>query len=129
MLLQFFALLMLGIIVAFIISTIKIALPMKRFITTANALINLYDSVFKIILEHDFSINGVIRIWYEDDELEFSSKQEASVEFEKRINQALEYYDMLGNIGNMDNNLMEYKNRLLNILAIVRTARWRMQRI
>ena len=129
MLLQFFALLMLGIIVAFIISTIKIALPMKRFITTANALINLYDSVFKIILEDDFSINGVIRIWYEDDELEFSSKQEASVEFEKRINQALEYYDMLGNICNMDNNLMEYKNRLWNILAIVRTARWRMQRI
>ena len=80
-------------LIAFII--IKIAVPIWRFMVRADAVIKLYD-LFKEILKMDFSIKEKIEVSYGKYKLKFSNTNEASIEFEKLVNEALEYYDKLG---------------------------------
>lgn len=104
---------------------IKIALPMYRFMLNAETTIHLYDNVFKIILRIDFSKVENVKVTYGKYKFEFSNTNEASIEFEKMIKEALDCYDKLGDIGVMDDELKAKKDRLIEICSEVRTMRWK----
>lgn len=132
MLHQFFAIFIIFIVsiiflIAFII--IKIVLPMWRFMVRADAVIELYK-IFETILEQDFSSKEEkIEISYGKYKIEFANTNEASIEFEKIVNEALEYYDKLGWIAIADDSFKVQKNKLINICSEVRTLRWKKQGI
>ena len=114
-------------LIAFII--IKIAVPIWRFMVRADAVIKLYD-LFKEILKMDFSIKEKIEVSYGKYKLKFSNTNEASIEFEKLVNEALEYYDKLGWIAIVvDDTVKVQKDELLEICSEVRTLRWQKQGI
>ena len=114
-------------LIAFII--IKIALPIWRFMVRADAVIKLYD-LFKEILKMDFSIKEKIEVSYGKYKLKFSNTNEASIEFEKLVNEALEYYDKLGWIAIVvDDTVKVQKDELIEICSEVRTLRWQKQGI
>ena len=114
-------------LIAFII--IKIAVPIWRFMVRADAVIKLYD-LFKEILKMDFSIKEKIEVSYGKYKLKFSNTNEASIEFEKLVNEALEYYDKLGWIAIVvDDTVKLQKDELIGICSEVRTLRWQKQGI
>lgn len=114
-------------LIAFII--IKIAVPIWRFMVRADAVIKLYD-LFKEILKMDFSIKEKIEVSYGKYKLKFSNTNEASIEFEKLVNEALEYYDKLGWIAIVvDDTVKVQKDELIEICSEVRTLRWQKQGI
>ena len=113
-------------LIAFII--IKIAVPMWRFMVRADAVIKLYD-FFKEILKMDFSIKEKIEVSYGKYKLKFANTNEASIEFEKLVNEALEYYDKLGWIAIVDDTFKVQKDELIRICSEVRTLRWQKQGI
>ena len=114
-------------LIAFII--IKIAVPIWRFMVRADAVIKLYD-LFKEILKMDFSIKEKIEVSYGKYKLKFSNTNEASIEFEKLVNEALEYYDKLGWIAIVvDDTVKVQKDELLGICSEVRTLRGQKQGI
>ena len=114
-------------LIAFII--IKIAVPMWRFMVRADAVIKLYDLYFKEILKMDISIKEKIEVSYGKYKLKFSNTNEASIEFEKVVNEALEYYDKLGWIAIVDDTVKVQKDELIGICSEVRTLRWQKQGI
>ena len=104
-------------LIAFII--IKIAVPIWRFMVRADAVIKLYD-LFKEILKMDFSIKEKIEVSYGKYKLKFSNTNEASIEFEKLVNEALEYYDKLGWIAIVvDDTVKVQKDELIGICSEV----------
>ena len=114
-------------LIAFII--IKIAVPIWRFMVRADAVIKLYD-LFKEILKMDFSIKEKIEVSYGKYKLKFSNTNEASIEFEKLVNEALEYYDKLGWIAIVvDDTVKVQKDELIGICSEVRILRWQKQGI
>lgn len=105
---------------------VKIAIPMYRFMLSADAVIGLYP-LFKVLLKMDFSRQEKVSVKYDKYNLEFSTPEEASIEYEKMINKSLEYYDKLGAIFDYEPNLKSKKNELLQICSEVRTMRWEKQ--
>lgn len=105
---------------------VKIVLPMWRFITRADAVIELY-SAFKELLKKDFSKENKIKLKYSNGkhkyELKFSDTNEASIEFEKIVLEALEYYDKLGWIAIVDDSFKVQQKELLQICSEVRMMR------
>lgn len=128
MLQQFFALIIIFIILTIAFVVIKIALPMWRFMVRADAVVNLYV-LFKKLLEVEFSKEDKIEVSYGKYKLEFTNTNEASIEFEKLINEALEYYDKLGWIAIADDTFKGQKDELIRICSEVRTLRWQKQGI
>lgn len=126
MLQQFFAFFIVFIIslIAFVI--IKIAVPMWRFMVRADAVIKLYV-LFKEILRKDFSKEEKIEVSYGKYKLKFANTNEASIEFEKLVHEALEYYDKLGWIAVVDDTFKAQKDELIRICSDVRTLRWEKQ--
>ena len=55
--------------------------------------------------------------------MNFSSTNEASIEMERIVNEALRRYDKLGNIVNFNDYFEEIKERLLEIGAEIRVIR------
>ena len=123
MLSKFFSVLIIAVIVLIAIIIIKIALPMWRFMVRADAVIQLYDIFKKTFLQNDFS-EKLIQVSYGDYKIEFTNTHEASVEFEKLVNDALHYYEQLGWIAIADSSLNAQKTELINICSEVRTLRW-----
>lgn len=130
MLHQFFAILFISIVTLVVILIVKIALPMWRFMIRADAVIELY-SLFKELLKKDFSKENKIELTYGNGshkyKLEFSNTSEASIEFEKIVQEALEYYDKLGWIAIVDNSFQVQQKELLQICSEVRMMRWQKQ--
>lgn len=128
MLQQFFAsfIILIIFLIAFII--IKIAVPMWRFMVRADAVIKLYG-IFKEILKMDFSKKEEIEVSYGKYKLKFANTNEASIEFEKLVNEALEHYDKLGWIAIVDDTFKVQKDELIRICSEVRTLRWQKQGI
>ncbi len=126
MLQQFFAFFIGFIIflIAFII--IKIAVPMWRFMVRADAVIKLYG-LFKEILRVEFSKEEKIKVSYGKYTLKFANTNEASIEFEKLVHEALEYYDKLGWIAVVDTTCKAQKDELIHICSEVRMLRWEKQ--
>ena len=126
MLQQFFAFFIVFIIslIAFVI--IKIAVPMWRFMVRADAVIKLYV-LFKEVLRMDFSKEEKIEVSYGKYKLKFANTNEASIEFEKLVHEALEYYDKLGWIAVVDDTFKAQKDELIRICSDVRTLRWEKQ--
>lgn len=123
MLQQFFAFLIVFIIslIAFVI--IKIAIPMWRFMIRADSVIQLYV-LFKELLRMDFSKEEKIEVSYGKYKLTFANTNEASIEFEKLVHDALEYYDKLGWIAVVDDTFKNQKDELIRICSDVRMLRW-----
>lgn len=128
MLQQFFAsfIILIIFLIAFII--IKIAVPMWWFMIRADAVIKLYG-LFKEILKMDFSKKEEIEVSYGKYKLKFANINEASIEFEKLVNEALEYYDKLGWIAIVDDTFKVQKDELIRICSEVRILRWQKQGI
>lgn len=126
MLQQFFAsfIILIIFLIAFII--IKIAVPMWRFMVRADAVIKLYV-LFKELLKKDFSKEEKIEVSYGKYKLKFANTNEASIEFEKLVNEAFEYYDKLGWIAIADDTFKAQKDELIRICSEVRTLRWQKQ--
>lgn len=126
MLQQFFAFFIAFIIflIAFII--IKIAVPMWRFMERADAVIKLYG-LFKEVLRMEFSKEEKIEVSYRKYKLKFANTNEASIEFEKLVHEALEYYDKLGWIAVVDDTFKTQRDELIQICSEVRTLRWKKQ--
>lgn len=128
MLQQFFASFIILIIFLIALIIIKIAVPMWRFMVRADAVIMLYG-LFKEILKMDFSKKEKIEVSYGKYKLKFANTNEASIEFEKLVNEALEYYDKLGWIAFVDDTFKVQKDELIRICSEVRTLRWQKQGI
>lgn len=128
MLQQFFASFIILIIFLIALIIIKIAVPMWRFMVRADAVIKLYG-LFKEILKMDFSKKEEIEVSYGKYKLKFANTNEASIEFEKLVNEALEYYDKLGWIAIVDDTFKVQKDELIRICSEVRTLRWQKQGI
>lgn len=128
MLQQFFASFIILIIFLIALIIIKIAVPMWRFMVRADAVIMLYG-LFKEILKMDFSKKEEIEVSYGKYKLKFANTNEASIEFEKLVNEALEYYDKLGWIAIVDDTFKVQKDELIRICSEVRTLRWQKQGI
>ena len=112
-------------LIAFII--IKMAIPIWRFIIKADEVIKLYG-IFKEILRMDFSIEEDIEISYGKRKLKFANTNEASIEFEKLVYEALECYDKLGWISVVGADTFKAeKDKLIHICSDVRTLRWEKQ--
>ena len=128
MLQQFFAsfIILIIFLIAFII--IKLAISMWRFMIMADAVIQLYG-IFKEILKMDFSKKEEIEIPYGKYTMKFSNTNEASIEFEKLVNEALEYYDKLGWIAIVIDAFKVQKDVLVRIHSEVITIRWQKQGI
>lgn len=128
MLQQFFAsfIILIIFLIAFII--IKLAISMWRFMIMADAVIQLYG-IFKEILKMDFSKKEEIEIPYGKYTMKFSNTNEASIEFEKLVNEALEYYDKLGWIAIVIDAFKVQKDVLVRIRSEVITIRWQKQGI
>ena len=130
MLHQFLTILFISIVTSVVILNVKVALSMWRFMIRADAVINLY-SLFKEILKKDFSKENKIELTYVSKshlyKLEFSNTNEASIEFEKIVQEALEYYDELRWIAIIDNSFKIKQKELLQICSEVRMMRWRKQ--
>lgn len=128
MLQQFFVSFTILIIFLIALIIIKIAVPMWRFMVRAGAVIKLYG-LFKELLKMDFSKEEKIEIAYGKYKLKFANTNEASIEFEKLVNEALKYYDKLGWIAIVDDALKGEKDELVRICHEVRTLRWQKQGI
>lgn len=128
MLQQFFADFIILVIFVIGLIIIKIAVPMWRFMVRAGAVIRLYP-LFKDLLKEDFSKKEKIKLQYGKFELKFANTNEASIEFEKMVMEALEYYDKLGWIAVVDDSFKGYKDELVKISSEVRTLRWHKQGI
>lgn len=128
MLQQFFASFIILIIFLIALIIIKIAVPMWRFMVRADSVIKLYG-LFKEILKMDFSKKEEIEVSYGKYKLKFANTNEASIEFEKLVNEALEYYDKLGWIAIVDDTFKAQKDELIRICSEVRTLRWQKQGI
>ena len=119
MLHQFLAILFITIVILVVICLVKVALPMWRFMSRVDAVINLY-SLFKELLKEDFSEENKIRLTYDNGnhkyKLEFSNTNEASIEFEKIVQEALEYYEKLGRIATIDNYFKAKQEELWRLL-------------
>lgn len=130
MLHQFLAIFFISIVTLVVILIVKVVLPMWRFMIRADAVIELY-SLFKELLKKDFSKEDKIKLTYGNGshkyELEFSNTSEASIEFEKIVQEALEYYDKLGWIAIADNSFKVQQKKLIQICSEVRTMRWQKQ--
>lgn len=127
MLQQFFAFFIVAIIslIAFVI--IVIAVPIWRFIIKADEAIKLYG-LFKEILRMDFSKEKNIEVSYGKRKLKFANTNEASIEFEKLVHEALECYDKLGWIAVVGADTFKaQKDELIHICSDVRTLRWEKQ--
>ena len=94
----------------------------------ADAVIHLYG-IFKEILKMDFSKKEEIEIPYGKYTMKFSNTNEASIEFEKLVNEALEYYDKLGWIAIVIDAFKVQKDVLVRIRSEVITIRWQKQEI
>lgn len=128
MLQQFLVGLIICIIFVVALIIIKIVLPIWRFMIKADSVIQLYD-VLKKILQKDFSSEEKIKATYGKYKFEFSNTNEASIEFEKMVDEALEYYDKLGWIAIADSSFKNQKDKLIDIKSEVRTLRWKKQGI
>lgn len=127
MLQQFFALFITFIIFVIVSIIIKMGIPIWRFMSRADAVIELY-AVMKEVLKIDFSKVEKIEVSYGKYKLNFSNTNEASIEFEKIVDDALEYYDKLGWIANLNNYTLEVKKeKLIRICSEVRMLRWKKQ--
>ncbi len=131
MLHQFFAILFISIVTLVVFFVVQVALPIWRFMIRADAVINLYP-LFKKLLNKDFSKEiEIVELTYSIGshkcKLEFSNKYEASIEFEKIVQEALEYYDKLGWIAIVDDSFKVQQKELLQICYEVRTMRWQKQ--
>lgn len=93
----------------------------------AVAVINLY-SLYKELLKIDFSKENKIKLTYVKGshkyKFEFSNTNEASIEFEKIVQEALEYYDKHIIVGN---SFKVRQKELLQICSEVRMMRWQKQ--
>lgn len=127
MLHQFLASIIIVIVAVVVILIVKVALPMWRFMIRADAVIELY-SLFKELLQKDFAKESKIELTYGNGshkyKLEFSNTREASLEYEKIVQEALEYYDKLGWIAIVDNSFKAQQQELLRICSEVRMMRW-----
>jgi len=126
MLQQFFAFFIALIIFLVVLIIIKIAVPMWRFMVRADSVIKLYD-LLKKALRMEFSTEGTIEVSYGKYKLKFANTNEARIEFEKIVIEALEYYDKLGWIATVDDTFKAQKDELINIRSEVRTLRWKNQ--
>lgn len=115
------------IILLIAIIIITIALPMWRFMESADNVIHLF-SLLKILLKlDDLPQKGEIKISYGKCKLKFGNVNEASIELEKLAKEALEYYDKLGWIAMTDNDFQVQKDKLINICYELRKLRWENQ--
>lgn len=139
MLQKFFAGFIILIIFMIVLIIIKIALPMWRFMVRADAVIILYacynnmSSTIHLLeeIKSKFNVsNETLHVLsYGKYKLKFANNNEASIEFEKLVNEALEYYDKLGWIAEVDNTFKTQKDELIRICSEVRTMRWQNQEI
>ncbi len=127
MLHQFLAIFFISIVTLVVILIVKIALPMWRFMIRADAVIDFYSWVEEL-LKKDFSKENKIKLTYSNGileyKLEFSNTNEASIEFEKIVQEALEYYDKIAIV---DNSFEVQQKELLQICSEVRMMRWQKQ--
>jgi hypothetical protein len=130
MLHQFLAIFFISIVTLVVIFIVKVVLPIWRFMIRAYAVIDLYSS-FKELLKKDFSKKDKIKLTHGSAihkyEFEFSNTSEASIEFEKIVQEALEYYDKLEWIAIADNLLKNLQEELIKICSEVRMMRWQKQ--
>jgi len=127
MLQQFFAFFITFIILFIVFIIINLAIPIWRFIVRADSVIQLYG-LFKDKFSTDFSKEEkIIEISYGKYTLSFANTDEASIEFEKLANDALEYYDKLGWIADVDDTFKTEKDELIQICNDVRMLRWNNQ--
>ena len=96
----------------------------------ATYVLDLYPYV-KNLLEKDFSLTGEAELSYDNGvynrTLYFSNTDEVIIEFEKIVQEALEYYDRLGQIAIIDSSFNSYKRELLQICSDIRIRRWQKQ--
>ena len=87
--------------------------------------------MFKELLQKDFAKESKINLKCRNGsytfELEFSNTLESSLEYEKIIQEALEYYDKLRWIAIVDNSFEAQQRELLKICSEVRLMRWQKQ--
>lgn len=126
MLQQFFAFFAFLIILWIVLLVITIAIPMWRFMERADTVIKLYN-FFKVLLKKDFSQEEKIHLTYGKYKMAFANTYEASIEFEKLIQEALEYYDKLGWIAVVCSDFQVQKDELVNICYEIRKLRWKNQ--
>lgn len=124
MLQQFFAFFIVLIVSLIVLTVIMVFVPMYRFLARANAVIKLYP-IFKELLKIDFSKKDKVQVSYNEFKLVFYNTDEASIEFEKLIQDALKCYDKLGWIAIIDDEFKTLKDELVRICSEVRTLRWK----
>lgn len=114
--------------IIFLISLSKIAIPMWRFLIRADSAIQLYDLFKKEVLERDFQTKSPIILSYGKYTLIFSNTNEASIEIERILNDALSYYDKLGLIAVVVDDFKVQKDELIRICYEIWTLRWKKQK-
>ena len=130
MLHQFWAILFISIVTLVVFLIVNVALPIWRFMIRADAVITSY-SLVKEILKKDFSKKDKIKLKCDTGSykynIEFSNTNEASIEYEKIVQEAIEYYEKLGWIAIADNSFKEQQKKLIQICSEVRMMRWKKQ--
>ena len=131
MLQQALLILLIAIITFAIALTVKVILPLLRFLIRADSIFEMYN-FFKALLEMDFSSKDEHEVEFKvsygqfcyKKKIEFSNAIEASVEYEKLILEALDYYEKLGQIAIINNSLKVQQKKLLHICSEIRSLRW-----
>lgn len=128
MLRLFYTIIQLGIIYLFISMIIDIYLPIFLFEEKMESVVKIYEYLKEEnILDSSYQTDEIIEISYKKDKIEFSTTQEACMKIENLINEALEIFDMLGEIADDDDELISQKDELIRICYEVRMLRWRQQ--
>lgn len=125
--LAFFFFILLFIFLLFLI--LKLVIPIWQLMLKADTIFYLYDNLFKVLLKRDFSTNEKISFNCGDYLFKFSNTNEASMEFEKIVQEALAYYNNFDWIIKKDYSLQEKKDKLVDICCEVRALRWQKQGI
>lgn len=106
---------------------IKISKPLYRCLTLTDVIFYYYDNVYLDLLNTNFESTEAIEVSYEGYTILFKNIYEAGTELEKLITEALSYYDELGWIVDMDDDLKYGKKKLIEICHEIRMLRWKKQ--
>lgn len=125
MLQRFFAIVIISLLVLIILLFLKFVISIRYFILKTDSALQMYK-IIKIIYAKQYKFKDKVNIKFGVYKISFTSTQEALQEYEKVIQNALDYYDKLGYITTLDDTFRIKKNELEDILNKIKLD---MQRI
>ena len=125
MLQHFFAsFIIVGILMTAIV-VIKMTLSLYAFLVRAISIIKLYNEFKENQKKGSCTRKDELECWKY--QVKVTDTNEAGLEFEKMIDEALKYYDKLGVLTNGNDIVNIKKDKLIDICNEVRMIRWRSQ--